>query len=346
MAILTLGAHELRGHAQAQTLLRAWPFLADDGAEPAERRASVLLAGLKDAARVLALTGGGADGAWRWLAAWEPLAFDSQVFGRPLGRIDLLAHAAAWPEAGALADGCEILSAACASAWAAGLEGLSLRLPARDLLAAQAAEAAGFRLVDVSVEWELDLAAGPKPAAPPAGLGLRPAGEADADALMDLAARSFCDLESYGDRFALDPRLRPGCPELYRRWMANSIAGDQADQVLVLAGAGPAADAAGLVGFMTLKNPPAGAADGRGWVVLNAVDPARRGRGLYNLLLAHGLAGLAAAGATRARVRTKVSQLAVIRAWSRLGARQAGAWLTLHAWRDGAADIKACEENT
>lgn len=342
MALLTLSAPELRGHAEALALLRAWPFVADDGAEPPAQRAAGLLAGLSQSARAVALAPERADGPWSWLAAWERLAFDSELFGRPLGRVDILAHAAPWPEAEALADGRAVIAAACAAAWDAGLDGLSLRLPARDLLAVQAAEAAGFRLVDASVEWELDLAAAPGATAPPAGLGLRPAGAADAPALMDLAARSFCDLDSYGDRFALDPRLRAGCPELYRRWMANSIAGERADQVLVLRQAGPAAvaDPDRPAGFITLQNPPAGAA-GCGWVVLNAVDPAQRGRGLYNLLLAHGLAGLKAAGAERARVRTKVSQLAVIRAWSRLGARQVAAWLTLHAWRDGAADIKA-----
>ncbi|MFZ5585215.1 MAG: hypothetical protein ACOZHQ_04725 [Thermodesulfobacteriota bacterium] len=329
MAILALSADQLRAHPQAQALLRSWPFLADGGAADPDRAAAGMLAGLANRARGLALA---EDGPWSWLAAWEPLAFDSQVFGLPLGRMGLLAHAGAWPEPTSLAEGRQLIAAALADAWAAGLEGLSLRLPARDLTAVQAAEAAGFRLVDVSVEWELALAQASPPPAPPAGLALRPAGEADREALMDLAAMSFCDLDSYGDRFALDHRLRPGCPELYRRWLANSLAGEQADQVLVLASpAGPA-------GFMTLRHPPAGSADGCGWVVLNAVEPAQRGRGLYNLLLAHGLAGLVAAGAARARVRTKVSQLAVIRAWSRLGGRQVAAWLTLHAWRGEAGD--------
>jgi len=332
VAIRSLTPAQLEAAPPARVLLTAWPFGREAlGGSPVE----AALAGLSGAAGGAAWEGG--DGAWTWLAAWEPLDFDSAVFGRPLGRLTWLAHAASWPGEDAQAQGRALVTAVLSQAWAAGREGLYLRLPARDLLAAQAAEGAGFRLMDVSVDWELDLAALPPVPAPPAGLSLRPWREADRPALLDLAGQSFCDLGAYGDRFALDPRLRPGCPELYRQWLANSLGGPQASQALVLAAG------AEVAGFITLKL--AAGADDPAWVVLNAVTPARRGAGLYNLLLAHGLAWLAGAGATRARVRTKVSQRAVIRAWSRLGARQTAAWLTFHAWRDDrAAENQVREE--
>ncbi len=331
MAIRSLTPAQFAAAPQARALLAAWPFGREALGDPAPDLALSQLAG----------AAGGAvwegEGAWTWLAAWEPLDFDSAIFGRALGRLGLLAHLASWPGAEAQSQGRDLLAAVLDQAWAAGREGLYLRLPARDLLAAQAAEAAGFRLMDVSVDWELDLAQTPPVPAPPAGLSLRPWQEADRAALLDLAGQSFCDLGSYGDRFAMDPRLRPGCPEMYRRWLANSLGGPQASQVLVLAAGTEVA------GFITLKL-GAGAQD-PAWVVLNAVTPARRGAGLYNLLLAQGLDWLARAGATRARVRTKVSQQAVIRAWSRLGARQTAAWLTFHAWRDDrAADNQVREE--
>ncbi|MCF8032071.1 MAG: GNAT family N-acetyltransferase [Desulfarculaceae bacterium] len=268
--------------------------------------------------RVLALQ---EDGAWAWLAAWRKLEFDSEVFGMPLGQAELM-HAEAWPEAGALAQGAELLGGLAAEAREAGLAGLSCRVGDDDFLAAQALEAAGGRLADVSVCWEMDLAALAAPPALPKGLTLRPWRESDREALLDMAAAAFCDRAAYADRFALDPRLNHGCPELYRRWMANSLAGEQADRVLVLINRA-------VAGFITLKRL---GDDGAGWVALNAVAPEKRGQGLYNLLLAHGLAWLAQEGASVARVRTKASQRAVTRAWSRLGARPLAGDLTFHLW--------------
>ncbi|MEW5913023.1 MAG: GNAT family N-acetyltransferase [Thermodesulfobacteriota bacterium] len=272
-------------------------------------------------ARLWALEQGGQ---WHWLAGWSPLAFDSRVFGLALGRLAPLLHRAPWPAAEALAQGRTLLASLAAQAREEGQACLVARLDSRDLLTGQALEAVGGRLVDVGVEWELALAGLPA-AAVPAGLELRAWQAGEEEALAELCAASFCDLGAYADRFAMDHRLRGGCPEMYRRWMANSLTGQQADQVLVLAkGKGP-------VGFITLRRSRAGAP---GWVVLNAVHPAWRGHGLYNCLLAAGLTWLAEEGAAWARVRTKVSQQAVIRAWSRLGASQVGAELTFHLWLD------------
>ncbi len=263
--------------------------------------------------------------AWPWLAGYAPLAFDSEVFGLGVARLAPLLHADPWPGAGALGQGAALLAHLCGRARSEGIDCLMSRVDSRDVLAAQDLEAAGASLVDVSVEWALDLEGLAPVPEPPEGLSLRPWQEEDHEPLAQLCAASFCDLEAYADRFALDPRLRPGCPELYRRWMANSLAGEQADQVLVLAGGG----GGGLAGFITLR---LAHEDGPAWVVLNAVAEDRRGQGLYNCLLTHGLAWLKEQGAPEARVRTKLSQQAVIRAWSKLGAAQDGSDLTFHLW--------------
>jgi hypothetical protein len=266
-----------------------------------------------------------ADRDFSWLAAWRPLAFDSKVFGLALGQISCLAHRAPWPEGDSLDQGAALLGELAARAREAGLAGLFARVTEKDFLGAQALEAAGARLMDASVVWEAALGDLAAPPAPPGGLELRAAAPEDAPALEALAAGAFCDLEAYADRFALDPRLGHGCGDLYRRWMANSLSGAQADRVLVLAeGENP-------LGFITLKK---GQGPEPGWVVLNALSPDMRGRGLYNILLAHGLAWLAGQGASCARVRTKFSQRAVIRAWSRLGARPLAGDFTFHLWLD------------
>jgi hypothetical protein len=266
-----------------------------------------------------------ADRQWSWLAAWHPLAFDSEVFGLPLGQVSTLLHRAPWPEPSSLARGAAFMGRLADDARGAGLAGVFARVAEKDFLAAQALEAAGARLVDASVVWEAELVGRKQAPAPPRGFVVRPCTEGDAPALAELAAGAFCDLEAYADRFALDPRLRPACGELYRRWLANSLNGRQADMVLTLA-AGEAP-----VGFITLRRHQGLEP---GWVVLNAVSPDKRGLGLYNILLAHGLAWLAGQGAMRARVRTKFSQRAVIRAWSRLGARPLAGDFTFHLWLD------------
>ncbi|MFH1036196.1 MAG: GNAT family N-acetyltransferase [Pseudomonadota bacterium] len=332
MTIVSLEAQTVRDSQEVLAFLGACPFVGEAWPGwPAGQAAAALMAMAGPAARWWVSQ---RQGAWQWLMGCEPLEFDSLVFGRAMGRLAPLAHREAWPGAQAQQEGERLLGHVLGQAWGhhgqAGLEGLVARVGSRDYLAARVLEAAGFFLADLSVEWLLEL--GDVPLArpqTPAGMVVRPWKPSDQEALQDLAAASFCDLESYADRFALDPRLQAGCPELYRRWMANCFNGRQADMVLVLQAGGEAR------GFITLKRAPAGAGvqSGCGWVNLNAIDPGLRGRGLYNLLLRHGLDWLAAQGARRARVRTKLSQGAVIRAWSRLGARQVYSDMTFHLWR-------------
>ena len=209
-----------------------------------------------------------------------------------------------------------------------GLDFLLARVPSRDILAAQVLEGAGFRLADASVEWMLDLDKLPESNDIPPGFDIRAWQGEEAGLLEDMAAEAMCDLDSWADRFAMDPGLRPTCPKLYRLWLANSLYGDQADQVLVLEKDGRAA------GFITARLPRGGSGPEKdcGWVVLNAITPDARGRGLYNELLLRALYWLNKNGARLARVRTKLSQQAVIRAWSRLGARQVHSDFTFHLW--------------
>lgn len=328
MPIVSLDAQTVRNSQQVLAFLGACPFVAE--AWPgwsSGSAAAALMAGAGPKAAWWALE---RQGVWRWLMGCEPLEFDSQVFGRTMGRLAPLAHLEPWPGRQAQEQGERLLGQALGQAWHVGMEGLVARVGARDFLAARVLEAAGFFLADLSVEWLLDFKDLPlaRPQTP-AGMGVRPWKPADQEPLKDLAAASFCDLEAYADRFALDPRLRAGCPELYRRWMDNCFNGRQADMVLVLEAGGEPQ------GFITLKKAPAGSGiqAGCGWVNLNALNPGLRGRGLYNLLLRQGLDWLAAQGARRARVRTKLSQAAVIRAWSRLGGRQVYSDMTFHLWR-------------
>ena len=299
----------------------AWPGLSADQA------AQYALEDCRMADQAWALV---QNGRWQWLAALGPLRFDSELTGLKMSKISLLAHRQAWPEPKAFTQGREFMGGILIDQRERNLDFLLARVPSRDILSAQIMEDMGFRLADASVEWMLDLDNLPEYRGIPQGFAIRPWQEADAPLLGDLAGSTMCDLDSWADRFAMDPNLRPTCPELYRLWLKNSLSGDQADQVLVLEAGGEAA------GFITIKLPRSahGPEKDCGWVVLNAITPDLRGQGLYNGLLLRALDWLHENGARLARVRTKISQQAVIRAWSRLGARQVHSDFTFHLWLD------------
>lgn len=330
MQVIGQPAAELKESRAARELMESHAFVADawpgEEARTAARRA---LESLPAAGRAWALVDG--EG-WQWLAVSAPLDFDSRLFGRRLARLWPLAHRTAWPAPEARDQGRRLLAEVTAAEKEAGSECLVARVAGRDFLAAQVLEAAGFRLMDVSVEWLLDLEAPARheerPALPP-GMAIRAWRPDEEEALQALAADAMCELAAYADRFAMDPRLRPQCRQMYRRWVANSLSGDQADQVLVLAREDEPA------GLITLKL-PAGTGPGAdcGWVVINAIAPELRGRGLYHQLLGRGLEWLARHGARQARVRTKLSQQAVIRAWAALGGHQVYSDITFHLWLD------------
>lgn len=330
MRVIRQSVARARRDGEAQAVFGASPFLADPwpGWQPAAAAEQVLQE-LPAEASLWALA---ADGNWQWAAVTVPLEFDTRLFGVPVRRLWPLAHRRPWPEPESLEQGRHLLRELVAAERAEGCRCLMARVPARDFAAAQVLEEVGARLVDVSVEWLRALEDLPAPPTPPPGYEIRPWRPGEEEALKTLAARAFCDLDAYADRFALDPRLRPHCPRMYRRWVANSLSGELADQVLVLERNGQTA------GFITLKLPPGGEGPGAdcAWVVMNAIAPAHRGRGLYHHLLARGLDWLRRHGARRVRVRTKLSQQAVIRAWSALGARQAYADLTFHLWQETA----------
>ncbi|CAO0821213.1 dTDP-4-amino-4,6-dideoxy-D-galactose acyltransferase [Desulfarculales bacterium] len=328
MQIISLDAQTIRDSQEVLAFLRECAFVGEAWPGwPAAQAAASLMAQASGQAQWWV---GQGQGTWQWLMGCEPLEFDSQVFGRAMGRLAPLAHREAWPGLEAQEQGERLLGHVLDQVWHQGLEGLVVRVGSRDYSAARVLESTGFFLADLSVEWMLDLQGLPlaRPALP-AGMQVRPWKPSDEAALKELAAQAFCDLESYADRFALDPVMQPGCTELYRHWMGNCFGGSQADMVLVLQAGGEPQ------GFITLKKALAGAGiqAGCGWVNLNAITPGLRGRGLYNLLLRQGLDWLAAQGSRRARVRTKLSQGAVIRAWSRLGGRQVYSDMTFHLWR-------------
>jgi GNAT superfamily N-acetyltransferase len=277
---------------------------------------------------------GPARGEGRWALGASELTWDSRVFGLGCGQLfpvitDL------WPgrttardEAEATEVGRRTVGRAVTWLKKRGVRFVSARIDGRDLISAHVLEAAGFRLMDVSTIHRLDLPADLPPGRLPRGLRLRPAEPGDGRRLAGLAARSMTDVKYFQDRFTVDPVLAPGAFRMYQDWWRNSIRGERADEVWVLTeGARP-------IGFITLTGPdPIEAAltnHAGGWVVLNGLAPAWRGRGLYRVLVLKALRRIQARGGQSARVKTKLTQHAVQRTWQTLGARLAASSLVFH----------------
>jgi GNAT superfamily N-acetyltransferase len=224
-----------------------------------------------------------------------------------------------------------------------------VRCPCADLALAQRLEAAGGRLCDSLVYYRRDLrsldsadaasasptlgAAGTGTAAPPAaGTGaseaaIRIAGAADAEAVAAVARLAFA---GYLSHYRADPRLPEAAVDaIYPDWAERLCRSDDADTRVLAA----AVDGR-IVGFAAYRRDRAtGVFD----IVLNAVLPDWRRRGIYRRLLRAVLAAARAERVAGVLISTQVHNLAVQRAWASEGFMPEACWYTFHLWRDAPA---------
>ncbi len=183
-----------------------------------------------------------------------------------------------------------------------------------DIRAAQAMEEAGFRLMDTWVRYV-------GPLLPPAAAnGIREARPGDLDQIEAIARVAF---HAYRGHYHADPRLDPAAAdEVYVSWTRRCATGEAADVVLVAERDGRVA------GFSALRMADAQT----GELVLGAVHPASRGRGLYRAMSLNGMAWTARRGGVRFAAATHLSNLAAQKAWARLGMMPEAAAFTFHNW--------------
>jgi dTDP-4-amino-4,6-dideoxy-D-galactose acyltransferase len=147
-----------------------------------------------------------------------------------------------------------------------------------------------------------------------------PAPDAPAEPLLRLgvAAGLF-------SRFRVDPRMPAGTFErLYRTWMARSLSGEAADCVLVAACPGAEADPQGMV---TLSRTATSALIG-----LIAVRDDARGRGVGSSLLRAAHRWMRSHGAARATVVTQLDNRPACRLYESAGYRLAELRNVHHFW--------------
>jgi ribosomal protein S18 acetylase RimI-like enzyme len=210
----------------------------------------------------------------------EVLAFDSELFGAPSARLNVLS---APDEGGYVA----LLSACQQECTRRGVRHVVRRMQVGAFPEVWALEGAGYRLVDVSVLFERD-------AAPPAQLDasvrlVRPGED-------ELLANRYAEVFKL-TRFAVDPFVSlEAAAELHRRWIRNSCNG-RADAVLVSEVGGV------LAGFITCR---VDRATKTGNIELVGVDAEHRGAGTGRKLMA-GAQAWFAERVERVQVRTQLN---------------------------------------
>jgi GNAT superfamily N-acetyltransferase len=209
---------------------------------------------------------------------------------------------------------------------AEGFEQLAARLDGADFPNLHTFEAAGWRLVDVSLKFTLPMPNVGGRAAPPARaarwtIDLAAAG--DGDWIRTLAAQSHG-----ATHYLNDPTLPAAAThELFARWVARCLEG-LAYHVYTLRDE----DGAGR-GFVTyLKNEGFARAVGRAPLILDFVliDPAVRGGGLGPWLIEETLAREEGGGFDYCELRTSAHNLPAVMAYEKLGFRCCASDFTMH----------------
>lgn len=201
------------------------------------------------------------------------------------------------------------------------VELLVARCDANDFAGAHALEGCGGRLMDALVYFARDLERTPIPDEP--ACAIRTAGPEDATSVSHVAAEGF---RGYGGHYHADPRLdRAACDEAYADWARRSCLDLAVAEAVLVAELGGE-----LAGFLTLRrNGPAEAE-----IVLNAVLPAHQRGGVYRRLMLAALRWSRERGVSRVIVSTQLTNVAVQKAWVRLGFEPSRSYYTFHVWRD------------
>jgi dTDP-4-amino-4,6-dideoxy-D-galactose acyltransferase len=232
----------------------------------------------------------------------ERLEWDSAFFGLPIARVRV----------NRLTES----DADRVEAWVAahGIRCLYLLADLGDMPTIRLAEQRGYRLVDVKMLYEVELAVANRAAPPSVTAAIRPAVTGDIEALRAIAISSYRGTT----RFYHDPGFTAArCDELYATWIEQSVRG-WADQVLVIGPAGAPH------GFITCHR--------NGHVGLAGVRSDMRGQGAGRALYRAALDWFAAEGIGPVRLVVPGANLASQRVCHRIGAHVADVALWYHRW--------------
>jgi hypothetical protein len=303
-------------------LIEAYPFkpYRHYRVHPRTRQTAIMRAEIADtAARAEGVIVSIAEGDDRAVAIGRALAWDTQFFGRPMGRIEYVMRT----DARLLS---AVLDRAVAMLRERGVQHISARVDVADIELAGALEANGFRMMDALVTYTTR----PKkePPRPVREVGtIREFRPEDAREIMAITEEAY---RGFRGRFHLDPYLPDDrCDAFYVEWARQCVAFTMADIILVSVGADGR-----LVGYLAWRRrEPVSSVGG--------IPVFGGGLGACRADTPGGYAGLIHAGTVWAHDRDGVAEcqtqnynFPTIRIYEAVGAHYVRAEYTLHRWVD------------
>lgn len=242
-------------------------------------------------------------------ALWHTLEWDTELFGIPAARLDLLD--ACGPYAGARIEKQKLLASVLAQCRKAGIRHLSARVDTGNFTTIHVLEEAGFELIDGIQTFLLSLDGNHFPV--PSGTRFFEA--RDLPEVLRIGRTAFVF-----DRFHADHALLPAVADMVNEsWTRNCCVGTAADAVLV------AEEDGRVASYVTCQ---ADRKAGRGIIVLVATAEWARGRGAAHRASAAAMHWFANQGLKCVEVGTQLRNVPAARLYESLGFRMTRTSLT------------------
>jgi hypothetical protein len=254
------------------------------------------------------------------VAIARPLAWDSEFFGVPMGRIDYLLRT---DEASPVTLRAAV-DAALERFRERGIKHVSVKIDVADGDGVAAVEAAGFRLMDALVTYIAHPRRAPMRTVKEVGQ-IRAFQPSDADQILEITEQAY---KGFRGRFQLDPYLpAKRSAEFYLEWARQCIAGVMADRIYVSdAGQGR------LIGWASVKRAEPVSSVGGAAISSGSLGACRSDRpGAYAALIGTAAIDNHAAGVLT-EAFTQNSNFAMVRVLEAVGAHYARADYTFHAY--------------
>ena len=266
-------------------------------------------------------------------ASFEPLPFDTDLYGIPMAKVGFLEAEGNYDLAKKRFDA--LLQQMDQICHKNGIQHLSARALPEQTALIHALEENGFYMVAGLSTIALHLKKFQWPEEKNS-VKVRNFTDNDLEPLSEISRVSFGNPQDWLDKAHADPNLsKEKSDELYVRWFRNCCNGTQANQVLVAEVDGKP------VGYITLKLENGGLKNcgvRLGNVPLNAVDPNYRQKGIYSSLVLAGLKWFAP-HVDWVTIKTQVTTLAVQKTWQRLGAHVARVEYAFHKYYGGGSGL-------
>lgn len=257
-----------------------------------------------------------------WVLLSHPLKWDSEFFGLKSYRLELIAPTSNHFAEDLKAEGDRFLKNALLQLKQDGLEWAAVQISPSDSISFQLLEDCGFRMVDTIVGYQMQLEDWREVKSE----HLRSAGASDLPELESIARKSFGSRIYNVNRFNSDLKIpQAKVSELYAKWIISSVGGPLADEVILFE------DSSGkALGFITLKIESQSNLPSIGVISLNAVAPEKHGQGIYSELLRGALNWFKKEAVDYVQIKTQIPNLAVHRAWQKIGASQFTCFHSFH----------------